>query len=167
MSDALLGQANALLPSRRRSEARTRYESYLKAHPDSAEGWHNLGVTLSQLRRYGEAVPSFDRALKLRPDSAQTWSNRGNALIEQKRFEEAIGDYDRALTLYPNMPNVRGYRLLAKLSCCDWTGLGQEKAAVRAGLKAGARVIQPFGNLMICEDPAHLDGATTYSCAAL
>src|SRR6266850_727305 len=154
MSDSLLQNANSLLQLGRRPEALSRYEAYLKSNPESAEAWHNLGVTLSQMKRYPEAIASFDRVLNLRPDSAQTWSNRGNALLEQKRFDEACNDYDKALGLDPDVPNVRGYRLLAKLSCCDWRNLEAETDEIAAGIRAGKRVIQPFGNLMISRDPA-------------
>ena len=106
------------------------------------------------MQRFPEAVASFDKVLALHPDSAQTWSNRGNALLEQKRYEEAIADYDRALALDPEYGSARGYRLLAKLWCCDWRNLDRDIAEVSSRLRAGARVIQPFGNLMISSDPA-------------
>jgi predicted O-linked N-acetylglucosamine transferase (SPINDLY family) len=154
MSDSLLHNANSLLQLGRMPEALSCYEAYLKSHPDSAEAWHNLGVTLSQMKRYLEAVASFDRVLNLRPDSAQTRSNRGNALLEQKRFEEACSDYDKALALDPDIPNVCGYRLLAKLSCCDWRDLEEKKDEIAAAIRVGKRAIQPFGNLMISRDPA-------------
>jgi len=154
MSDSLLQSANSLLQLGRRPEALTCYESYLKAHPDSAEAWHNHGIALSQMERFGEAVASFDKVLALRPDSAQTWSNRGNALLEQKRYEEGIGDYDKALALDPEHGSARGYRLLAKLWCCDWRNLEADIAEVTSRLRSGARVIQPFGNLMISRDSA-------------
>jgi predicted O-linked N-acetylglucosamine transferase (SPINDLY family) len=154
MSDTLLQSANALLQSGRWPDALTCYESYLKAHPASAEAWHNHGITLSQMAYFAEAVASFDRVLALRPDSAQTWASRGNALLEQKRFEEATHDYDKALALDPEYGSARGYRLLAKLWCCDWRNLDADIADVSSRLRAGARVIQPFGNLMISSDPA-------------
>ena len=154
MSDSLLQSANSLLQIGRRPEALTCYESYLKTNPESAEAWHNHGIALSQMQRFPEAVASFDKVLALRPDSAQTWSNRGNALLEQKRYEEAIADYDRALALDPDYGSARGYRLLAKLWCSDWRNLEQDIADVSSRLRAGARVIQPFGNLMISRDPA-------------
>jgi predicted O-linked N-acetylglucosamine transferase (SPINDLY family) len=154
MSDSLLQRANSLLQLGRRPEALTCYESYLKVNPQSAEGWHNHGITLSQMQRFDEAVASFDRVLALRPDSAQTWSNRANALFEQKRYAEAIADYDKALSLDPEYGSARGYRLLAKLWCCDWRNLDADIADVSSRLRAGARVIQPFGNLMISRDPA-------------
>jgi predicted O-linked N-acetylglucosamine transferase (SPINDLY family) len=154
MSDSLLQNANSLLQLGRRPEALTCYESYLKAHPESVEAWHNHGIALSQMQRFSEAVASFDKVLNLRPDSAQTWTSRGNALFEQKRYEDAIGDYDKALALDPEHGPARGYRLLAKLWCCDWRNLESDIADVSARQRAGARVIQPFGNLMISRDPA-------------
>ena len=153
MSDSLLQSANSLLQLGRRPEALTCYESYLKTNPESAEAWHNHGIALSQMQRFPEAVASFDKVLALRPDSAQTWSNRGNALLEQKRYGEAIADYDRALALDPEYGSARGYRLLAKLWCCDWRDLERDIAEVSSRLRAGARVIQPFGNLMVSRDP--------------
>ena len=154
MSDSLLQSANSLLQLGRRPEALTCYESYLKTHPNSAEAWHNHGIALSQMQRFPEAVASFDRVLTLRPDSAHTWTSRGNALLEQKRYEEAIADYDKALALDPDYGSARGYRLLAKLWCCDWRNLDTDIAEVSARLRADARVIQPFGNLVISRDPA-------------
>lgn len=154
MSDTLLQSANSLLQLGRRSEALSFYESYLKTHPESAEAWHNHGITLSQMERFDEAVASFDRVLVLWPDSAQTWANRGNALLEQKRYEDAVHDYDKALALDPEHGSARGYRLLAKLWSCDWRTIDADIAEVSSRLRGGARVIPPFGNLMISSDPA-------------
>jgi protein O-GlcNAc transferase len=154
MSDSLLQSANSLLQLGRRPEALTCYESYLKAHPESVEAWHNHGIALSQMQRFAEAVASFDKVLNLRPDSAQAWTSRGNALLEQKRYEDAVRDYDKALALDPEYGSVRGYRLLAKLWCCDWRDLESDIGGVLERQRAGARVIQPFGNLMISRNPA-------------
>ena len=154
MSDTLLQSANSLLQQGRWPDALTCYESYLKTHPESAEGWHNHGIALSQMARFPEAVVSFDRVLNLSPESAQTWASRGNALFEQKRYDEASRDYDKAVALDPDHGSARGYRLLARLWSCDWRDLDAEIAEVSSRLRRGARVIQPFGNLMISSDPA-------------
>lgn len=154
MSDTLLQSANSLLQLARWPEALTCYESYLKTQPRSAEAWHNRGIALSQMQRLPEAVDSFDKVLALEPNSAQAWSSRGNALLEQKLYEEAVHDYDQAIALNPENGSARGYRLLAKLWCCDWRDLDEEIVKVLARLRSGARVIQPFGNLMISRDPA-------------
>ena len=135
MSDTLLQSANSLLQLGRSPEALTWYESYLKTNPKSAEAWTDHGVGVSQMQRFPEAVASFDKVLALRPDSAQTWSNRGNALFEQKHYEQAIADYDKALALDREYGSARGYRLLAKLWCCDWRNLEQDtKPAFRERL---------------------------------
>ena len=153
MNERALQDANALLTRGRRREALARYETYLAANPSSAEAWHNRGVALSQMKRYEEALPCFAKALELRPDSAQSWSNRASALIELERHAEAAADYERALALDPDAPFARGYCVLAKLWCCDWNGLDEQKARIAQGLRAGLPVIQPFGNLLIAADP--------------
>ncbi len=154
MNENTLRDANALLRQGRRREALSHYESYLDENPQSAEAWHNRGVTLAQMKRYAEALSCFDRALALRPDVAQAWSNRANALFEMKRFEEAASDYGRVLALDENYPYARGYRLLARLWCCDWQGLAEEKTLITEALQAGQPVMQPFGNLMVSGGPA-------------
>jgi predicted O-linked N-acetylglucosamine transferase (SPINDLY family) len=153
VNDAALRDANALLRQGRRREALACYETYLDGNPQSAEAWHNCGIALAQMKRYADAIPRFDKALGLRPDAAQAWNNRAHALFELKRFAEAAVDYERALALDPAYPFARGYRLLAKLWCCDWTGLEAEKAKIRDEIRAGRPVMQPFGNLMVSETP--------------
>jgi protein O-GlcNAc transferase len=153
MNEALLRNANHLLGQGRQREALDYYERFLAAEPGVAEAWHNRGSALAQLKSFGEAVASYDRALALRPDSAQTWNNRAHALVEEKRYAEAARDYEKALALDPEFPFARGYRLAAKLWCCDWAGLEEEKAKIAAGLAHGARVIHPFAEVMLATDP--------------
>ncbi len=69
-------------------------------------------------------------------------------------MKTASHDYDKAIALDPEHGSARGYRLLAKLWCCDWRNLDEDIGEVSSRLRAGARVIPPFGNLMISRDPA-------------
>jgi protein O-GlcNAc transferase len=154
MNEVLLRNANALLGLGRQREALDYYDRYLAMNPGSAEAWHNRGAALAQLKRYGDAVTCYDKALALRPDSAQSWNNRGNVLLEQQRYDEAPRDYEKALALDPAIPYALGFGLLAKLWCCDWTGLEEGRAKIASGLAADRRVIQPFGNLMISSNPS-------------
>jgi predicted O-linked N-acetylglucosamine transferase (SPINDLY family) len=154
VSDALLKSANSLLHVGRRPEALSCYDSFLKENPSSAEAWHNRGIALSQMQRCEEAIASFDKVLALHPDSAQTWSNRAHALFELKRYDDAVRDYDRVIELDPEGGAARGYRLLAKLWCCNWQGLDGDISDVLGRVRKGMRAIQPFGNLMISQDPA-------------
>jgi protein O-GlcNAc transferase len=156
MSDVLLRNANSLLGLGRQREALGFYERYLDGNPQSAEAWHNRATALAQLKQYDEALVSYDRALVLAPNSAQTWNNRGNVLVQNHRYAEAPAAYDKALALDPYAPYARGCRLLSKLWCCDWHGLAQARAEIEAGVRAGQRVVPPFGGVMILTDPADL-----------
>jgi predicted O-linked N-acetylglucosamine transferase (SPINDLY family) len=149
-----LRRANALLALRQLREAIEGYDAYLAANPDSGEAWHNRGVALSELKRFEEAISSFGKALALRPDSVESWHNRGNAHFEMEEFEAAAQDQQRALALNPDFPNARGNLTLARLSCCDWRGLDEERRTISAALRAGRPAIVPFGSVMVSDSPA-------------
>ena len=153
---AALRRAGALMALHRCRDAVESYDAYLAADPDSGEAWHNRGVALAELKHFEEAVSSFGKALALRPDSAQSWHNRGNAEIELKRFEDAIADQERALLLDPDLAYARGHLLHAKLACCDWRDVKEERAKIAAALQAGTPAIVPFENVMISDSPAGL-----------
>jgi predicted O-linked N-acetylglucosamine transferase (SPINDLY family) len=151
---ALFRRADALRSLGRLRDAVEGYDHYLARNPDAAEAWHNRGVALSELKRFKDAVSSFGKALELRPDSAESWHNRGTAYVELKKYEEAVFDYERAVALRPELPYARGNLVLARLQCCDWRELAQQRRAIAGGLHAGAPTIVPFGNLMISDSPA-------------
>ena len=87
------------------------------------------------MQRFPEAVASFDKVLALRPDSAQTWSSRGNALLEAETLRRRSPRLRQAIALDPEHGSARGYRLLAKLWCCDWRNLDAEIAEVSSRLR--------------------------------
>jgi predicted O-linked N-acetylglucosamine transferase (SPINDLY family) len=135
-------------------EAVEAYDVFLTHNRQAAEAWHNRGVALSELKLFGDAAGSFDQAIALRPDSADSWHNRGLVHSELNDFEAAIRDHEHALAIAPDLADARGHLVFAKLTACDWQGLDAERARVAASLRAGARVIVPFANLMVCESPA-------------
>lgn len=63
--NALLGEALALQQARRLPEAVSRYEQALALLPDSADGWHMLGVIDFEQGRLSLAVERIMRALDL------------------------------------------------------------------------------------------------------
>ncbi|HYM18085.1 MAG TPA: tetratricopeptide repeat protein [Micropepsaceae bacterium] len=152
-AEALCDKGNSLLSLGRLKEAIAAYDSHLAVHPRSAEAWHNRGVALARLKRCDDAVASFSKAIEIAPAVADGWRGRGSAYLELERFEEAASDYERALALDPELPYAQGYAILARLHCCDWKDLRRRKESISSALRAGRRVIQPFGNLMISEDP--------------
>jgi len=153
-ADAGLWRANTLLSLGRFHEAIAGYDEYLSANRISGEAWHNRGVALSRLKRFAEAASSFGEALALRPESAASWQNRGNAYLELEDFEKAIRDQERALNLDAGLPDARGNLAMAKLSCCDWAGLEDERLKIATALRAGKPSIVPFANVMISDSPA-------------
>jgi predicted O-linked N-acetylglucosamine transferase (SPINDLY family) len=152
--DAQCDKGNSLLALGRLKEAVPAYESHVAQHPDAAEAWHNRGVSLSRLKRLDLALESFTKAIEIAPGVPDGWKGRGSAYLELERFEEAMNDFQRVVTLGPDLPYARGYAVLARIHCCSWAGIEEDKALIAAGLRAGRRIIQPFGNLMISEDPA-------------
>ena len=83
------------------------WQVVVEAAPASAEPWHNLGQTLTQLGRYGDATRAHRRAANLRPDAL--WATFGLAGILHRtgRWREAEPVYAHVLKLEPDNPRVR------------------------------------------------------------
>jgi tetratricopeptide (TPR) repeat protein len=115
---ALLGGATA-----RRIEDWTSLEtlarSAIRAYPDSASAWYELGVALGTQGRHAEAVDALTRSVEINDQSPQHWKDLGVAFFHVGRFEESAGAWRKALALSPQN--------LAPL----WRGLGQ--ASLLAG----------------------------------
>jgi predicted O-linked N-acetylglucosamine transferase (SPINDLY family) len=90
-----------------------------------------------------------DRAVLLHPTDADAWSHRGNVLFQMKRFDEAAHDYERALSFAPDLPYCQGHLVQARLRCCDWKHIEEDREKIAAGLRVGRPVIDPFGNLIV------------------
>ncbi|HEX5280595.1 MAG TPA: tetratricopeptide repeat protein, partial [Micropepsaceae bacterium] len=151
---AKLQNANRLLALGRFDFAIAAYDEFLGLYPGAGEAWHNRGIALAQTTRFSLAAESFGRAVALRPDSAASWHNRGMSLAELGKFVEAAQDYARALAIQPELPDVRGNLVLARLNCCDWRELDQERQWIARSLAEGQPAIVPFGNLFISTSPA-------------
>lgn len=151
---AKLQNANHLLALGRFDVAIAAYDELLSAYPGSGEAWHNRGIALAETKRFALAAQSFGRAVALRPDSAASWHNRGMSLAELGEFEQAALDHSRALALQPDMPDARGNLVLARLNCCDWQGLAEERQRIARSLSEEQPAIVPFGNLFISSSPA-------------
>ncbi len=86
----------------RRDETLASYDRTLAIRPDYAEGHHNRGVVLQDLRRIDEALASYDKALAINPNYAEAHNNRGLALHDTKRHDEALVGFDAAIRLQPD-----------------------------------------------------------------
>src|SRR5262249_33822772 len=50
-------------------------------------------------------------------------------------------------------PYAKGLKMHCRLHSCDWQGLDEARAEIAADLRAGKRVIPPFGNIAISTSP--------------
>ena len=78
-------------------EAATRFEQYLKAHPDSGRAWSNLGFVSLAAEEWKEAVRAFGKALDLGYRKASTMYNLACAHAQLKEKDAAFGWLDRAI----------------------------------------------------------------------
>jgi SAM-dependent methyltransferase len=94
-----LRDAAALLRHGRAAEAVAAYRRIVKAHPESPEAHHNLGVALRAEGLSEEAVAAYRRAIELRPGYAAAHHNLGNALDAAGRPMEALKHHFQAFRL--------------------------------------------------------------------
>ena len=78
------------------------YEEDVKASPDDATAWYNLGLALQNLERYKEAFESYDKAVKLKSDYAEAWRGRGVALFSLGRYGEALKNFNKVIQIQPD-----------------------------------------------------------------
>lgn len=148
------GRGNMLAELVRPREAVAAFDRALALNADQVQVWFRRGNACFELRNFGEAIASYDRALALKPNFADAWLGRANALVNSQHYEQAIAAYDKALAAEPGLNYAEGLRLFAKLQICDWSGYAQDRERVLAGLKAGARVAQPFDTIVVACSPA-------------
>lgn len=78
-------------------EATTRFESYLKRHPDSGRGWSNLGYASLAAENGRQAVRAFRKALDLGYRRSASMYNLACAHARLKEKDEAFSWLDKAI----------------------------------------------------------------------
>lgn len=78
-------------------EATTRFESYLKRHPDSGRGWSNLGYASLASENDRQAVRAYRKALDLGYRKAATMYNLACAHARLKEKDAAFSWLDKAI----------------------------------------------------------------------
>lgn len=66
---------------------------------DNAEGWFNLGWSLTQSNKHLEAAQAYRASLERSPDAARTLSNLGWTLGKLGFFDRAVSPLERAVAL--------------------------------------------------------------------
>jgi tetratricopeptide (TPR) repeat protein len=79
------------------TEAATRFEQYLKAHPASGRAWSNLGFVSLASEEPKEAARAFGKALELGYRKAPTMYNLACAHAQLKEKDKAFEWLDRAI----------------------------------------------------------------------
>jgi tetratricopeptide (TPR) repeat protein len=91
--------------------ARACYLEMLKADPENALAWANLGAVEQQDGKLDKAVAAFEASVRFNPQLVQSWLALGNLLSSQGDRYRAISCFTRALHEDPLDP--RAHNLLA------------------------------------------------------
>lgn len=75
---------------------------WLAEQPESASGWHLLGLMTHQTGRRPEAIDCYRRSLELDPTYQDSYNNLAVALHEADRIDEALPIYEQVLALRPD-----------------------------------------------------------------
>ncbi len=132
------------------------YDRAIAARPDYADAWSGRGCALHELNLFEAAVASHERAIAIRPDYADAHYNRGRTLLKANKYPQAISAYEDLLRIAPEFPFAAGILLHAKMMCCDWGGLDEATASIRAALRAGKKCADPFGYQGVSESEEDL-----------
>ena len=99
MTDQQIAEAVALIQKGMSKEAVDVLEKYLKKHPESIEGWYNLGYAFATLDKPQDALKAYDEALAIDNGIFVIWFNKGTVLYEMADYEKAKECYEEALEI--------------------------------------------------------------------
>lgn len=145
---------NILKELYRPGEAIAAYRHALALRPSFAEATINLGNVLQGQGAFEEAAEAYRRAIELRPELAAAHVNLGAALENLGRLDEAIASYRTAVSLDPKLLSVRVWLHHKLRMICDWTGIDEEEAELRARMAADPADTHPFAVLDMATSPA-------------
>jgi protein O-GlcNAc transferase len=124
----------------------------LSIKPDHVEALLHLGSACQEQGRLAEMLAHFETAIALDPGSADAHHNRGIALQALSRHEEAIASFREALRLDPEHKYTLGALLWSELLGCRWEAREAEIAALKAAVRAGKSLTEPFALMAVSED---------------
>jgi tetratricopeptide (TPR) repeat protein len=83
---------------------RTRYDEFLRRHPDSSRGYLAYGTFLNDIGEEELAHVQFENAARIDPKNPAAWNNLANYYGENGPLTNAFVDYARAIELDPAEP---------------------------------------------------------------
>jgi len=120
------------------------FRDALACEAEMAEALNNLGVLLATLGRVEESMECYQRAIDIEPDKPDAQHNMAVCLAKQRRFKEAIPYYKSALGSGKHFDNMEGEYVRARMNLCEWEGLSEDFERIRARIRAGERIIEPY-----------------------
>jgi tetratricopeptide (TPR) repeat protein len=93
--------AISLQEAGRLAEAANEWRIYLKSHPQSAEGYANLGLLESRQEHYKEAIPLYRKAMALDPKMVGIQLDLGLAYFKSGALKEANETFTSVLKSLP------------------------------------------------------------------
>jgi tetratricopeptide (TPR) repeat protein len=87
-------------------EAILKYQEMLKADPQLAPGYNNLGLLYYNQRDYAHAIPVLRQGLRLNPQMTTAWALLGTCLYATGQYEEARRALESALQGNPHDDQV-------------------------------------------------------------
>jgi len=94
-------EATAALRAGRLDDAAAGFQFVVKANPNFAEAYFNLGLVYQQQAKYEEAIESFRHALKLKPHLHGANLFLGLAEFRLNHYEEAAAALQKEAAAYP------------------------------------------------------------------
>lgn len=128
------------------------FDRALQLRPQFPDALNNRGLALLDRHLTEAALASFDQALALDPDFSLGLHGRGSVLMALKRYEEASRSFARLVAVQPSFDYAQGALFFARMNCCDWRDYAGHVELLRAGVRDGARVSQPFAFLLASDD---------------
>lgn len=136
-SSSQLETARSLDLAGKPEEAIAAFQGFLRAHPDSTEGWVDYAGLLLSLNRFDEADKACETALQQDPQHYGALSYQAGARMNQGRLEDSEALFRKAIHLEPQ-------RLAARLMLSD--------CLLRKGDPAQARTLIDG---VLEQDPGH------------
>jgi predicted O-linked N-acetylglucosamine transferase (SPINDLY family) len=153
--DAWRNRGTALLGERRFAEALQSFEQAIAIEPgNAAAAWAGKGHALNELLRRDEAIASYSRALEISPGQTEILFHRALAHFAGRKYALAAEDCRTVLQSDPYRSGVRGMRLFALMSECNWTGLAHERELALKELREGRPSLAPFECIAVSGEQA-------------
>ncbi|MGP1595078.1 MAG: tetratricopeptide repeat protein [Treponema sp.] len=83
------------------TNARTLFESAVKADPKHSAAFFNLGMTHKVLNAQKAALTAFQKAAALKPDYIRAWLEIARIQDKTKQYKEAVAQYKKILAIDP------------------------------------------------------------------